>query len=123
VASIRFPDCTPTYCLAGPGLRCAAQVGGQPASYDVTAEALTDHFGARSGRFEDLLLAYRAHRPAIEHMARVWFRMTGARHIQLHGGHFRVSRLTGTWLPAAHTTPTPGTQFPGEACNDPDHPR
>ncbi|TXI78673.1 MULTISPECIES: DUF1488 family protein [unclassified Cupriavidus] len=86
---IEFPDGVPSYCPAGPSLQCEARVDGAPACYDITAEALEDHFGARSYRYEDLSEAYVHHRDAIQAMARSLFEMTGARNIVLHSGHFR----------------------------------
>jgi len=89
MSQITFPDARPAYCAAGPSLQCSAQVGDHPATYEVTAEALESHFGARSYLYEDLLSAYDHHRPAIEGVARDVFEMTGSRNITLHSGHFR----------------------------------
>lgn len=86
---IIFTGCDPAYCGAEPSLACVAEVDGKPARYEVTAEALEDHFGARSCRWEDLLAAFEAHRPQIEAVARETFEMTDAHHIVLHSGMFR----------------------------------
>jgi len=86
---IEFLACEPTYCAAGPALQCRASVDGASATYAVTAEALEDHFGARSCRSEDLVLAFSGHRSDIEAVARTMFEMTGARQVTLHSGHFR----------------------------------
>ena len=86
---IEFSGVGPAYCAAGPSLQCQARIDGAPACYGITAEALEDHFGARSCRCEDLLSAYQKHRVAIEAMARRLFEVTGARSIVLHSGHFR----------------------------------
>ncbi|AOY95032.1 hypothetical protein BKK79_24715 [Cupriavidus sp. USMAA2-4] len=88
---IAFPDATPDYCAAGPCLDCAATVDGHPATYSVTAEALEDHFGARSLRADDLLCAFQHHRQEIQDVARALFEMTGAHRIVLHSGHFRFA--------------------------------
>lgn len=88
---IRFSCATPAYCAMRPSLRCDATIGDMPVTYEITAEALEDHFGARSYRSEDLLQAYVSHRADIERMAEALFEMTGARHIVLRSGHFRFA--------------------------------
>jgi len=91
MSQIDFPDTSPAYCPAGLGLQCDARFDGTPATYKVTAEALEDHFGARSYLYEDLAKAFHAHRNAIEGVARSLFEVTGARSIVLHSGHFRFA--------------------------------
>lgn len=86
---IKFLPDDPTYCAAGPLLQCGASVDGTCASYAITAEALEDHFGARSCRSDDLLSAFRVHRCDIEDVARTLFEQTGSKQITLHSGHFR----------------------------------
>ncbi|CAN7358557.1 DUF1488 domain-containing protein [Cupriavidus necator] len=88
---IDFAGEIPDYCSTGPSLRCAAKVDGSPATYEITAEALEDHFGARSYRSEDLLPAFMGNRQDIERVAGALFEMTGAQHIVLHSGHFRFA--------------------------------
>ncbi|ATG21797.1 DUF1488 family protein [Ralstonia mannitolilytica] len=88
---IRFLPGEPTYCAAGPLLQCGASIDGSCASYAITAEALEDHFGARSCRSDDLLSAFRVHRSHIEEVARTLFEQTGAKDITLHSGHFRFA--------------------------------
>jgi hypothetical protein len=87
--SIEFPQGLPHYCAADLTLTCTANVDGRPASYAVTAEALEDHFGARSYRQEDLMQALETNRGAIEDMARALFKLTESHTIVLHSGHFR----------------------------------
>ncbi|AMP37336.1 MULTISPECIES: DUF1488 domain-containing protein [Ralstonia solanacearum species complex] len=87
--SIEFSSGQPHYSAADLTLTCMANVDGSPACYAVTAEALEDHFGARSYRQEDLLLALETHRDAIEDMARALFKLTDSHNIVLHSGHFR----------------------------------
>ncbi|WP_084004128.1 DUF1488 domain-containing protein [Cupriavidus pauculus] len=86
---IEFPVATPAYCASGPTLQCQARIDGAPACYGITAEALEDHFGARSYRCEELIGAYARNRETIEAMARKLFEITGAHSIVLHSGHFR----------------------------------
>lgn len=86
---IEFPCAAPAYCATGPILHCQARIDGAPACYGITAEALEDHFGARSYRSEELINAYERNRDTIESMARRLFEITGAHSIVLHSGHFR----------------------------------
>lgn len=86
---IVFTTGDPIYCATGPVLQCGASVDGSSASYAITAEALEDHFGARSCRSEDLVQAFSGHRGDIEAVARAMFEMTGSKQITLHSGHFR----------------------------------
>ncbi|WP_092142503.1 DUF1488 domain-containing protein [Cupriavidus sp. YR651] len=88
---IDFSNDAPDYCPASPSLWCRATVNGSPATYEITAEALEDHFGARSYRNEDLLPAFLSNRQDIERVAGALFEMTGAYHIVLHSGHFRFA--------------------------------
>ncbi|WER48930.1 DUF1488 domain-containing protein [Cupriavidus sp. WKF15] len=91
MSQIVFLNTEPAYCPGGPSLQCAAQIDGCHASYEITAEALEDHFGARSYLREDLIPAFLNHRKTIEGVARGVFEMTGACHIVLHSGHFRFA--------------------------------
>ncbi|WP_454721068.1 MULTISPECIES: DUF1488 domain-containing protein [Cupriavidus] len=91
VKQIVFPKAAPAYSAAELCLACPACVDGVPARYAITAEALEDHFGARSHREADLILAFEGHRDDIESVARQLFEMTAAHHITLHSGHFRFA--------------------------------
>ena len=73
------------------GARCQVRIDGAPACYGITAEALEDHFGARSCRSDDLLSAFKVHRGDIEDVARTLFEQTGSKEITLHSGHFRFA--------------------------------
>ncbi|QUN32459.1 DUF1488 domain-containing protein (plasmid) [Cupriavidus sp. KK10] len=88
---IDFPRTEPRFRAADLSLECAARVDGTPACYAITAEALEDHFGARSPRPEDLVQALQGHRDDIESVARTLFDLTGSRNIVLHSGHFRFA--------------------------------
>ncbi|MCM3583754.1 DUF1488 domain-containing protein [Ralstonia pickettii] len=48
-----------------------AQLNGVDVTCEISAEALEDHFGARSTAGDDLVAAFEANRPAIEAVARV----------------------------------------------------
>ncbi|MGE8367058.1 DUF1488 domain-containing protein [Cupriavidus basilensis] len=91
IKQIIFPKASPSYCPADLSLECPVSVNGAPASYAITAEALEDHFGARSHRAEDLIQAFEGHRDDIEGVARQLFEMTAAHNIVLHSGHFRFA--------------------------------
>ncbi|WP_020206678.1 DUF1488 domain-containing protein [Cupriavidus sp. WS] len=91
VKQVRFPKAIPSYCSAELCLACPACVDGAPARYAITAEALEDHFGARSHREGDLIQAFEGHRDDIESVARQLFEMTAAHNIVLHSGHFRFA--------------------------------
>ncbi|CAJ0800178.1 hypothetical protein LMG19083_03406 [Ralstonia psammae] len=88
---IRFLPDDPTYCAAGPHLQCRASIDGSSASYVITAEALEDHFDARSCQSDDLLSAFKMHRGHIEEVARILFEQTDSKEITLHSGHFRFA--------------------------------
>ncbi|CAG9166594.1 DUF1488 domain-containing protein [Cupriavidus respiraculi] len=89
--TIEFPDVQPSYSSAEPCLQCVATVGGDPASFAVTAEALEDHFGARSYQAEDLLAAFHEHREEILCVARNMLELSDSHNVMLHSGHFRFA--------------------------------
>lgn len=99
--SIEFPPGRPQYSATNLTLTCVANVDGSPACYAVTAEALEDHFGARSYLQEDLLLALETHRDAIEDMARALFKLTDSHNIVLRSGHFPLRHVGRATLRAA----------------------
>ncbi len=86
---IRFPDEPPHY--NGPELMLTfpALVDGKRVDCSITAEALEDHFGARSPREEDALHAFGAHRRKIEEAARALLIELGDKPVVLHSGYFR----------------------------------
>ncbi|CAD9219638.1 conserved hypothetical protein [Burkholderia cenocepacia] len=87
---IVFPSEPPEYCARDLVVAFAALVDGHCVQCAVTAEALEDHFGARSLLERDLLSAFDAHRSAIEAMARRMLEEIGGRPVLLHSGHFRL---------------------------------
>ncbi len=86
---ITFPKEIPAY--SGPDLTLAfpALVDGERVECTITAEALEDHFGAASPRFEDMLGAFDAHRPRIEAAARRLLSETNAQCLELRSGYVR----------------------------------
>lgn len=91
MSDIAFPVSVPTYCAADLTLTCPAMVDGDIGQYSITAEALKEHFGARSHREADLMHAFTTHRVRIESIAKDWFEDTQARQISLHCGHVRFA--------------------------------
>lgn len=86
---ISFPSCTPEYCEPDLALAFPALVDGENVQCAITAEALEDHFGARSPREEDLIAAFDAHRFAIEVAAQRMLNEVGGKPVVLHSGYFR----------------------------------
>jgi hypothetical protein len=66
-----------------------ALVDGERVECCITAEALEDHFGARSPREEDTLHAFTRHRAKIEDAARELLQTLGKKPVILHSGYFR----------------------------------
>ncbi|MEI5998056.1 DUF1488 domain-containing protein [Paraburkholderia bengalensis] len=86
---ISFPSCRPDYCARDLVLTFPARVDEQSVQCAITAEALEDHFGARSLREEDLFDAFNAHRLDIEVAARRMLNEVGGNPVLLHSGYFR----------------------------------
>lgn len=86
---ISFPSCAPEYCARDLVLAFPALVDDQPVQCAITAEALEDHFGARSLREEDLIAAFTAHRFDIERAAQRMLSEVGGKPVLLHSGYFR----------------------------------
>ncbi|WP_233853621.1 DUF1488 domain-containing protein [Paraburkholderia sp. HD33-4] len=86
---ISFPSSPPEYCGRDLALAFPALVDDQPVQCAITAEALEDHFGARSLREDDLIEAFVAHRFQIEQGAARLLNEVGAKPVLLHSGFFR----------------------------------
>jgi len=86
---ISFPAESPAYCAVDPALAFSALVDGVRLKCTITAEALEDHFGARSLREDDLKKAFGAHIHAIHVAARRIFTELGVMPVALHSGYFR----------------------------------
>lgn len=67
---INFPNARGVY-TQNTTVAFPAQVNGIDVNCEISAEALEDHFGARSANGSDLLAAFEANRSAIEAVARV----------------------------------------------------
>jgi hypothetical protein len=79
----------PEYCARDLVLAFPALVDDQPVQCAITAEALEDHFGARSLREDDLVDSFLAHRFQIEQAAQQLLNEVGAKPVLLHSGFFR----------------------------------
>ncbi|MEI6002836.1 DUF1488 domain-containing protein [Paraburkholderia bengalensis] len=86
---ISFPSCAPEYCAPDLALTFRALVDDRPVECSITAEALEDHFGARSPREEDLVRAFMAHRADIELAAQRLLNAVDGKPVTLHSGYFR----------------------------------
>ncbi|MFP3563290.1 DUF1488 domain-containing protein [Paraburkholderia sp. SIMBA_030] len=86
---IHFPEERPEYCARDLVIAFPAEVDGVRVQCAITAEALEDHFGARSLREDDLIAAFDAHRHPIEQAARRLLNEVGAKPLMLHSGYFR----------------------------------
>jgi hypothetical protein len=89
VMNISFPSCSPEYCAPDLALGFTSLVDDRPVRCSITAEALEDHFGARSPREEDLVDAFVAHRVEIELAAQRLLNEVGGKPVVLHSGYFR----------------------------------
>jgi uncharacterized protein DUF1488 len=84
-----FPSSPPDYCARDLVLAFPALVDARLVQCAITAEALEDHFGARSLREDDLIESFLAHRSQIELAARRLLGEVGAKPVLLHSGFFR----------------------------------
>ncbi|AOK32564.1 hypothetical protein WS67_07665 [Burkholderia singularis] len=86
---IQFMNDAPEYSGRELTLAFKAMVDGEPIQCHITAEAMEDHFGAASPRFEDMVGAFDAHRQRIEAAARRLLSETRAQCVVLRSGYVR----------------------------------
>ncbi|GAB7525239.1 DUF1488 family protein [Paraburkholderia sp. 2C] len=86
---IIFPNEPPEYSGRELTLAFTAMVDGERVECTITAEALEDHFGAASPRFEDMLGAFDTHRSRIEAATRRLLSETRAQCAVLRSGYVR----------------------------------
>jgi hypothetical protein len=86
---IIFPNEAPEYSGRELTLAFPAVIDGERVQCTITAEALEDHYGAASPRFEDMLGAFDAHRPRIEAATRRLLSETKAQCVVLRSGYVR----------------------------------
>ncbi|HTI18043.1 MAG TPA: DUF1488 domain-containing protein [Trinickia sp.] len=100
---ITFPEEAPEYCGRELTLAFTALVNGRRLQCTITAEALEDHFGAESPRFEDMVGAFDAHRARIQAATRRLLSETNARCVVLRSGYVRFyeanSRAADSLMP------------------------
>jgi hypothetical protein len=87
---ISFPRIEPEFDSESFTLKFPAEVDGTRIECGITAEALEDHFGARSIGETDLVEAFGAHRGAIEETAVTLIEATHGAPVLLHSGVFRL---------------------------------
>jgi hypothetical protein len=90
VMKILFPRTAPEFDSESYTLLFPAEVDGMPVECGITAEALEDHFGARSISERDLVTAFAAHRGVIEEAAASLIEAARGAPVVLHSGVFRV---------------------------------
>jgi hypothetical protein len=87
---ISFPRTAPEFDSESFTLTFPAEVDGACVACGITAEALEDHFGARSISATDLVKAFGVHRGAIEAAAATLIEATHGAPVVLHSGVFRL---------------------------------
>ncbi|HVE07971.1 MAG TPA: DUF1488 domain-containing protein [Paraburkholderia sp.] len=93
VMHITFSDEAPVFDGANLAVRFAAQVDGETVDCAISAEALEDHFGARSPLEEDLLRAFRRGRARIRSVCAEALDQNRGAAVLLHSGLFRVEGM------------------------------
>jgi Protein of unknown function (DUF1488) len=68
--TVHFPQAEPAY-RPNTTVAFPAVVDGNNVTAEISEEALMDHFGATSNTPAELVRAFKAHRPAIEAVARI----------------------------------------------------
>lgn len=86
---ITFPLTAPEYRGSDLTVGFDARVDGRSIDCAISAEALEDHFGARSPASADLLDAFNRHRAEIQNTARDLLHLVETNELLLHSGHFR----------------------------------
>ncbi|MDR6203939.1 DUF1488 family protein [Paraburkholderia graminis] len=86
---ITFPPTAPEYRGSDLTVGFGARIDGKSIDCAISAEALEDHFGARSPSSADLLNAFNHHRTEIQNTARELLHLVDTNQLLLHSGHFR----------------------------------
>lgn len=86
---IEFPHIAPAYNGDDMTIEFAADCDQQRIVCAVSAEALEDHFGAKSCNVDDLMAAFRANRASIEKMTKRYLALCQGAPVLLRSGHFR----------------------------------
>ncbi|SDH26003.1 Protein of unknown function [Paraburkholderia phenazinium] len=90
---ITFPDDAPGFDGSSLTVQFTARVDGEPVICAITAEALEDHFGARSALEESLLAAFEQGRRRIRSVCAEALDQSGGAAVILHSGLFRVEGM------------------------------
>jgi hypothetical protein len=90
---ITFSDDAPVFDGANLTVRFAARVDGEPVSCAISAEALEDHFGARSPLEDELLRAFARGRARIRSVCAEALDQNDGAAVVLHSGLFRVEGM------------------------------
>jgi hypothetical protein len=86
---IEFPRVAAVYNADDMTIEFAVDCDGKRIVCAISAEALEDHCDAKSINAEDLMVAFRAHRPSIEKMTARYLKLCQGAPILLRSGHFR----------------------------------
>jgi len=87
--NIHFPEDTPLYNACELRLGFPVDVDGQRLTCYVSAEALEDHFGARSPSEDHLMRSFALHRRTIQAAAERALRKLDGTAVVLNSGYFR----------------------------------
>jgi hypothetical protein len=90
---ITFADESPVYDGDDLAVHFAALVDGEPVVCSITAEALEDHFGAKSPREDDVLDAFASGAARIRAVCAEVLDDNGGQSVVLRSGLFRVAGL------------------------------
>ena len=87
---ITFSEAAPEFDGANLKLRFIANVDGEAVECAITAEALEDHFGAKSPQDDELLRAFERGRARIRSVCAEALEHNDGASVELHSGLFRV---------------------------------
>ncbi|WP_061167011.1 DUF1488 domain-containing protein [Caballeronia hypogeia] len=90
---ITFADAAPVYDGDDLAVHFSALVDSEPVVCSITAEALEDHFGAKSSREDDLLVAFAHGTARIRAVCAEALDENGGRAVVLRSGLFRVAGM------------------------------
>ncbi|VVD63787.1 hypothetical protein PCO31010_00246 [Pandoraea commovens] len=86
---IEFPHVAPAYNADDMTIEFAADCERKRIVCAISAEALEDHFDAKSCHVDDLMVAFKAHRASIEKTAERYLLLCHGAPVLLRSGHFR----------------------------------
>lgn len=86
---IEFPRVAPAYNADDMSIEFAVDCERKRIVCAISAEALEDHFEAKSCHVDDLMAAFKAHRASIEKAAERYLLLCHGAPVLLRSGHFR----------------------------------